>query len=270
MSAIDERRRALQRIRETLAEFARGDLSLQTFLPRFKKDLGPFDPPDLSTDGLSDSEKAELTLFIELSGGWFGENQHLIPRRSDWQYGTDTEPFGWIDTQAYRDWIRDSLRTRRADSCDLVTDQLDAAILSLGYHDRVRRCGKPETDGVFANVQEAFVDGSPRAWWNALKGTARTVSHPDGDGAKHLMEHVPAEAKRCWLLFDEGSPAAYELDCAVVGDLLMECQHFEYYVVALDLSWMVLENDHNELIVVVRPSASTSSGDTGPGFLPSR
>jgi hypothetical protein len=105
MDQLVMQRQALKAIHDLLGQFVRGEIEPADFVPAYGALFAPFDPPDLTLAGLCDAERAELELFIQLMGGWFGEEDALIPKRSDWEYGKDTEPFGWIDGPAYRKWI---------------------------------------------------------------------------------------------------------------------------------------------------------------------
>jgi hypothetical protein len=109
MDLVDEQRLALVEIRGLLADFVEGRIEVPEFVPRYRSLFGQFDPPDLNARGLSDIERSELQVFIQIMGGWFGEEDGLIPRRPDWVYGTDTEPYSWIDGPGYRRWILERL-----------------------------------------------------------------------------------------------------------------------------------------------------------------
>jgi hypothetical protein len=109
-SSQDPRREALRQLRGTLREFLAERISVADFVPRYGELFAAFDPPDLSVEGLSEGERSELNVYIRLMGGWFGENENVIPKRSEWKYGEDTRPFSWIDEAAYREVIREALR----------------------------------------------------------------------------------------------------------------------------------------------------------------
>lgn len=97
---------ALREMRTLLGQFVRGELEAAQFIPSYKRLFAPFDPPDLTTMDLSESAKREFDLFLLFYGGWFGEHDDKIPRRTSWTYGQDQEPYAWIDGPAFRQWIR--------------------------------------------------------------------------------------------------------------------------------------------------------------------
>ena len=103
---VNVQRKALLEIRMLLGRFVRAELEPAEFLPEYRSLFGPFDPPDLTMSGLSQTEQNELSLYIKLMGGWFGEDDGLVPRRADWEYGKDMGAYSWIDGPAYRRWIR--------------------------------------------------------------------------------------------------------------------------------------------------------------------
>jgi len=106
MELVTAQRTALREIRVLLGRFTRGEVEAAEFIPKYRSMFAPFDPPDLVTSDLTDAERTELALYIQFMGGWFGEDDALIPRRADWQYGKDTEPYSWIDEPEYRSWIK--------------------------------------------------------------------------------------------------------------------------------------------------------------------
>lgn len=112
MNELSVQRAALQQMRDMLRQFIRGDLEVAAFVPSYAALFAPFDPPDRTTEELSDEEYADLSLFIRLMGGWFGEYNELIPRNPSWIYGQNDEPYGWIDGPGYREWISEEAKTR--------------------------------------------------------------------------------------------------------------------------------------------------------------
>ncbi|MEM6274498.1 MAG: hypothetical protein AAF735_04580 [Myxococcota bacterium] len=105
MSTVQEMRESLVSIKHLLGEFLRGTIDIGQFMPRFNAMFASFDPPDITAAELGSAEQKELEVFIMLMGGWFSEDEHLIPRRKDWECGEDLEPYSWIDADAYREWI---------------------------------------------------------------------------------------------------------------------------------------------------------------------
>jgi hypothetical protein len=135
---------------------------------------------------------------------------------------------------------------------DAISQQLEEAARRLGFEGRCRKCASEEASRLVDRVKEAFVDGDPSQWWTSLKGVTRSVPYASGDGPDHLLEHIPADAARCWLLTDEEAPSVYEIETGIAASLIRECELFEYYLVGLDLSWMVVENDHNVIMIAHR------------------
>ncbi|MEC7521785.1 MAG: hypothetical protein VYE22_18020 [Myxococcota bacterium] len=102
MTLVEKQRRALEELRRALAEFLRGEIDASIFIPHYRSLFAPFDPPGLAAADLSPAERHELDVYVELMGGWFGENDEAVPRRADWRYGVDVEPHSWVDQPAYR------------------------------------------------------------------------------------------------------------------------------------------------------------------------
>lgn len=117
------------------------------------------------------------------------------------------------------------------------------------------RVGSLEAAEVIRNARERFVAGNPRSWWMSLKVQPRCYAYPDSEGYRHLGEHWTSASEKCWLIPETEEPQlpVYSTELKVVARLLAECSFFEYYLLSVDQSLLLIENDHNEIIVASLP-----------------
>jgi hypothetical protein len=123
-----------------------------------------------------------------------------------------------------------------------VEGELEKALNILALPEsELRKCNDEEAVYVVNIAMETFVKDHPRVWWLSLKTPFNAFSYAQGDAYKHLVEYIPNNEKRCWFV-------------AIVSiiKLLEECCFFEYYLVDKNFNWLIIENDHNELIVARR------------------
>jgi hypothetical protein len=105
----EDLQQALSQIRKLLEGYMSGKVNTDKFIPEYRSLFAVFDPPDIMEKSLSSDDRNQLSAYIKIMGGWFGEYDRLIPRKDDWRYGDWKEPFSWIDTEKYIGWIREIL-----------------------------------------------------------------------------------------------------------------------------------------------------------------
>lgn len=115
----------------------------------------------------------------------------------------------------------------------------------------LRRCGDGEAAAVLSKATETFVRDNPRAWWLSLKTPFKSVAYDQGNAYEHLEEYLPADENRCWFIAENDGNVlpVFEGTLTSVKRLLEECCFFEYYLVGKNFDWLIIENDHNELII---------------------
>lgn len=101
----DQRIEALRGLHD-LRQLSRNYIAKQRSFAEFYDGMGSilgtdFDPPESQYMYLSEAKILELKLYNDWTGGHWGETDHQIPKRKNWVYGIDTEPFGWIDQETY-------------------------------------------------------------------------------------------------------------------------------------------------------------------------
>lgn len=142
-----------------------------------------------------------------------------------------------------------------------VDAEIEQAISRLSLPgDKVRRCGNEEARSVQQRAMDVFVHGNPRSWWLALKHPFRSFPYHDADGFQFLDRHIPRGNDRCWFIAEneEDLRPVYDAQVGSIKEILRECPFFEYYLVGKNFDWLIIENDHNEVIVVDRSSEPRS------------
>ena len=130
----------------------------------------------------------------------------------------------------------------------------------------LKKCGLSDRqpnnkDELIKKIQEAFVLGNPRAWWMHLKRKPKVLHCENDNGYLRLNELVPSSVSDVWFVVDEDNENKYlfYVPFNTVPDIVRECRYFEYYIVSHDLSWMLVENDHGDLLFVTNTSLNDDS-----------
>lgn len=132
-----------------------------------------------------------------------------------------------------------------------IEKQIEAAIRQLGLSDQeIKRLPPSRAMGIVEHARQKLVNGQPRAWWLSLREPCTVIDYPDASGCKHLTEHWFHPDPFCWFIpeTEKTDLPVYEAEVAILPRLLSECSFFEYYLVSKDYSFLLIENDHNQII----------------------
>jgi hypothetical protein len=146
-----------------------------------------------------------------------------------------------------------------------IEAEIDSAVDSLGIGaERWRKLSLDQSREICQTAKSRFVIGNPRAWWLGLREPAQSHSYPKGDGCQFVHLYVPAEDERCWFIpeTEEKDLPVYDVCVSELRRVLGECRFFEYYLLSNRYQWLIVENDHNE-VLVVRPSPSGVEAEAG-------
>jgi hypothetical protein len=133
-----------------------------------------------------------------------------------------------------------------------IEAEIDSAVDSLGIGiEKWRKLPLKESREVCQTAMSQFVIDNPRAWWLALKEPVQSYPYPKGDGHQFVHLYIPAEDERCWFIpeTEEDELPVYDVYIPEVRRVLSECSYFEYYLVDKRFEWLIIESDHNEVIV---------------------
>jgi len=96
-----------------------------------------------------------------------------------------------------------------------------------------------------------YVVGNPRAWWLSLKEPYKSYEYDLF--TNDLSEYIPNQETECYWIpeSEEEHLSVYDTQISAVRQILEQTPFFEYYVLGKNLDWLLIENDHSELIVIV-------------------
>lgn len=133
-----------------------------------------------------------------------------------------------------------------------IVTEIEEAVQQLHLpNDSFVKCDPSKASDVVQRAKNVFVSDNPRVWWLSLKYPKSFVSFPQCDGSQHVTDYIPTTEKRCWFIPETGKAAlpVFDVQAKVVSAVLGECSFFEYYLVGKTFEWLIIENDHNEVIV---------------------
>ncbi|MFC0397417.1 DUF6756 family protein [Paraburkholderia rhizosphaerae] len=152
-----------------------------------------------------------------------------------------------------------SILIGRTKNCEAnqIMNNLDADDFRAELSTALRKCGLTDEQPVdkkelLEKIQRTFVAGDPRAWWLSFKIKPAVLHCEDNNGYLRISELAPTSTKNVWFVVDESNEEKFVFDVPVqaIAEIIKECRYFEYYVVAHDLSWLIAENDHGDLLFV--------------------
>lgn len=115
---------------------------------------------------------------------------------------------------------------------------------------------KLENNEILNKIKNIYVNDDPRAWWLSLSKVKKIVNFDDDSGYKHIIEILLSEeieiheGEFVYFIADSGEDLLlYEIIISDLIRIIENGEFFEYYISALDYSWMTCENDHGDIIV---------------------
>jgi hypothetical protein len=134
-----------------------------------------------------------------------------------------------------------------------VDETVDAAIReSALVPNEIEELPRNEAKHVYDTAKEKFVSGNPRVWWLKLKHKPIVVHTGESPEFSYLERNWPADDSRCYFIPENESdePRVFDAKLSGIVKLLSNSNFFEYYLVGKDLDWLMIENDHNELLIL--------------------
>jgi hypothetical protein len=135
-----------------------------------------------------------------------------------------------------------------------IADQIKEAIKTLELSDNeIRLCRKDEGDAVFTKAKNTFVNDDPRVWWLSLAHPYKSYYFEDSKGFERLGEYIPNNEESFWFipeLEEDEIQQVFETTVDTLIKVIGECIGFEYNLVSKNFDWLIVENDHNEILVV--------------------
>lgn len=141
-----------------------------------------------------------------------------------------------------------------------LLDELDAAAKGVG---RVARLDDDVSDRIASEIADRYVEHRTSVyWWEWLKIGAERCSYAQADGL-HVLATMVASDVDALLVVTDDQARPWPIYAGSTEDLisvLRDCRFFEYMLVAHDLSRVIFDTHHNELIRA-QVGALASGGD---------
>lgn len=116
-----------------------------------------------------------------------------------------------------------------------------------------------DIDYIISEIRKIYVKGLPRVWWLSLKHIKSINRFPDNSGYATIPDYVKDMygagydlSKKVYFVADgdgDGVLLIYQVPLNKICEIIENCEYFEYYVVACDYSWLIVENDHGDIII---------------------
>jgi hypothetical protein len=114
-----------------------------------------------------------------------------------------------------------------------------------------RELKKNDAVKIFEKAKQKYVIGNPRVWWTGLKKKPLS-KETDSNDLSHLdRELLNRESVFYFIPENETEfPRVFEVGLSALKAILEVCSFFEYNLVGPSINWLVIENDHSELLVI--------------------
>ena len=136
---------------------------------------------------------------------------------------------------------------------ETVKDEIQTAIERLGLNESDIRL-LPDDAGrtVFKAALTHFVaSGDRHCWWEDFRVPSTTIRFADQKGFERIEKIVSNKREKVWFIVEDDQLPfypVYEATPEAVQRVVGECYGYEYYLVAKDLSWLLCETHHDDLI----------------------
>jgi hypothetical protein len=114
-------------------------------------------------------------------------------------------------------------------------------------------CTRDESDALLAAVKARFqIDHTATWWWTAIGVGAEIIAYDGADPTPRLRALLGNEGTKAFLIAtDDGAPPwpVFRGGWLELVRAVLEQRYFAYALVAEDLSWIVFDTHHNQLVI---------------------
>ena len=104
---------------------------------------------------------------------------------------------------------------------------------------------------IFQKCLDRFVkSGDRKWWWEDFKDYSFSIDDLEMP-FKHIEEYIPNLESKVWFIVEDDEEVFYPVYiCSpkIIGQLIGECFGFEYYIIDINIKWLICENHHSRLI----------------------
>lgn len=98
------------------------------------------------------------------------------------------------------------------------------------------------------NLKEIFVLGTPRVWWLSLRYEPKSFIFDEPNSFEKITHFFNDDDEVWWIIEDED--LLFKLQIKHIILIIADCPFFEYNIVSLDKTKLLIENDHNEFLFI--------------------
>ncbi len=133
-----------------------------------------------------------------------------------------------------------------------VNQEIDNAISSLSiYSSDLVELDRESAREVINHIKGNFVEGNPSSWWMSLKKPVVTKVDVNDSDFGYIDEIIPQRCDTFYFVPENGETyRVFRANIDVIKKILAECIFFEYYIFPEDFSWLIIENDHSEAMLI--------------------
>jgi hypothetical protein len=123
------------------------------------------------------------------------------------------------------------------------------AIHKLKLENEVLEIMNIEKDELLNKIKDEFVVGNPRVWWLSFKKKSKNYIFNDEFQYKRINQFFK-ENEICYFISEFDDLFLFKTSVKNIIELINECSFFEYYIVNLELSNLLCETDHGDLLFI--------------------
>lgn len=113
-----------------------------------------------------------------------------------------------------------------------------------------KRLDQKSSSRIVEMAKGKYVLGNPRSWWLGLRLPYDWYEYDFP--SEYLVNHAPNNETDCyWIPETEAETlVVYEAKISIISEIMGLTPSFDYYVLGKKCDWLMIENDHSQLIVI--------------------
>jgi hypothetical protein len=131
-----------------------------------------------------------------------------------------------------------------------VLNEIKSAIEALDLKSQVAFFEADPKEKVIIEIKDIFVFENPRVWWLSLKYKPQSLKFDDYQYQYKNIINFFDENEIVWFIVEDDELILLKLKAKDIIKIISECSYFEYYIISLDKTRFLCENDHNEFLYI--------------------
>lgn len=132
-----------------------------------------------------------------------------------------------------------------------VEEEIVDALAELNLEPRqFKQLDEVAATSIIEVAKRKFLSGDSLYWWHNLRLTRQYYQYDFP--SDYLIQHAPAGARYCYWIpqTEKMNLPVYEVEIQVIQRIMELTPSFEYYAIGLTIDWLLIQNDHGQLIVL--------------------